>query len=107
MSLDVYLMESRPTEVFSWNVTHNLNKMADEAGIYLHLWRPEELGITRAGQLIEPLSDGLRRLREDPERYKQFNPSNGWGSYSGLVEFVTKYLEACKENPDAEVNVSR
>lgn len=29
--------------VFSQNVTHNLGKMADAAGIYYALWRPEEL----------------------------------------------------------------
>ena len=41
--------------VYSANITHNLTKMADEAGIYECLWRPEEIGITKAGQLIEPL----------------------------------------------------
>src|SRR5690242_20071192 len=54
--------------VFDRNITHNLNAMAGEAGIYKHLWRPEELGITHARQLIEPLRAGLELLRSDPER---------------------------------------
>ena len=29
--------------------------MADEAGIYKYLWSPEEIGITKAEQFIEPL----------------------------------------------------
>jgi len=94
-------------EVYSRNITHNLGKMAGEAGIYEALWRPEETGITKAGQLIEPLRDGLKLLRSDPERFKAFNPSNKLGDYDGLVQFVASYLAACEENPEADVSVSR
>ena len=107
MSLDVYLTRVQPTTVFDYNITHNLNKMADAAGIYKHLWRPDEIGITKAEQLIQPLTDGLKRLRENPEYYKTFNPENGWGDYDGLVQFVGTYLLACIEYSDAEVSVSR
>lgn len=107
MSLDVYLNAVRETCVYDANITHNLGTMAHEAGIYKHLWRPEEIGITKAEQLIEPLKNGLELLESDPERFKAFNPENGWGSYEGLVRFVQKYLEACKENPDATIDVSR
>jgi hypothetical protein len=107
MSLDVYLSAVRPTEVYWRNITHNLVPMADKAGIYKHLWRPDEIGITKAGQLVEPLADGLAKLSNDPERFKKLNPENGWGSYEGLVAFVTEYLAACVANPDADVRVSR
>jgi hypothetical protein len=89
------------------NITHNLGAMAQEAGIYKPIWHPEEVGITRAKQLIEHLEFGLTLLRADPERFEKFEPSNGWGTYKGLLRFVAQYLEACKENPDAEVEVSR
>ena len=107
MSLDVYLTAVRPTEVYSRNITHNLGKMAAEAGIYEALWRPEEISVATAEQLVPLLETGLETLRADPERFKKFNPENGWGDYEGLVNFVEAYLQACKENPDAEVNVSR
>ena len=107
MSLDVYLTAVRPTEVYSANITHNLNKMAEAAGIYEALWRPEEIGITQAGQLIEPLSIGLEKLKADPMYYSQFNAVNGWGTYENFVPFVEKYLEACQANPDAQVSVWR
>jgi hypothetical protein len=94
-------------EVYSANITHNLNKMAGEAGIYEALWRPEEIGITKAGQLIEPLEKGLALMESDPGRFKAFNPKNGWGSYDGFVPWVEKYLSACREYPDADVCVSR
>lgn len=107
MSLDVYLMAERPTEIYSRNITHNLTTMAAEAGIYEALWRPEEIGITKAGDLVERLRAGLDLLMNEPDRFKAMNPPNGWGNYEGLVEFVTEYLHACQENRDAEVCVSR
>lgn len=107
MSLDVYLYAVRRVNIYDANVTHNLNDMADAAGIYKHLWRPDELGIKTARELIVPLETGLRWLRENPEQARMHNPENGWGSYEGLIKFVESYLAACVENPDAEIAVSR
>lgn len=107
MSLDVYLTAVRPTTVHSENITHNLGRMAEEAGIYKQLWRPDEIGITTAKELIEPLAKGLELLKNEPERFTPLNPKNGWGDYENLVQFVTNYLHACRDNPDAEVSVSR
>ena len=103
----VMMCSYETNEIYSSNITHNLVQMAIEASIYKYLWRPEELGISTAGQLIDPLTEGLRRLKNDPDLYKKHNPPNGWGNYENLVTFIEKYLEACKENPDAEVRVSR
>lgn len=94
-------------EVYWANITHNLTTMADAAGIYKHLWRPDEIDVTHARQLVVPLRDGLKALTEDPERFKKLNPENGWGSYEGLVRFVTEYMSACADHPDARVRVSR
>ena len=106
MSLDVYLMVD-DGYVFDLNITHNLNTMAEAAGIYLHLWRPEEIGLTKASELIEPLRDGLKTLTDSPSRFDEYRPENGWGSYAGLVEFVARYIEACRKYPDADIRVSR
>lgn len=100
-------VKTSANEVFTANITHNLNRMAEAAGIYQHLWRPEEIGVTKAQQLIEPLEIGLKKLQDDPDEFKKHNPSNGWGTYEGLVAFVSEYLEACKKYPEATVSVSR
>ena len=107
MSLDVYLTKMMPTCVYDGKITHNLGKMADAAGIYKHLWRPDEIGITHAKQLIAPLTEGLQKLIDQRDHFETFNSSNGWGMYEHFVPFVKKYLAACKENPGAEVRVSR
>ena len=125
MSLDVYLSgetkevpcvcqccdnehtRKEMEEFYSSNITHNLGAMAEEAGIYKHLWRPEEIGITKAGQLVEPLRAGLGLMKADPPRFEKHNAANGWGLYKHFVPWVEKYLEACEETPTANVRVSR
>jgi len=103
MSLDVTLSKS----VYSANITHNLGKMASEAGIYQALWRPEEEGYYQASDLIEPLTKGLALLTANPEKFKAFNSPNGWGIYEHFVPFVAKYLEACVAHPNANIEVNR
>lgn len=125
MSLDVYLTgektvvrcvcsecdnvhERTETENFySANITHNLGEMAEEAGIYKHLWRPEELGITKAKELIEPLKTGLAIMRSNPARFEKLNSTNGWGLYKNFIPWIRKYLDACIEYPNANIHVSR
>lgn len=118
MSLDVWLIQeftypgrdgqcTKIEDVFDGNITHNLGAMAKEAGVYMYLWRPDELGITLAEELIDPLTAGLKLLEDQPERFKQFNPANGWGNYRGLVDFVRDYLNACVQYPKAVIGVSR
>lgn len=92
---------------YSSNITHNLGQMASAAGIYMHLWRPDELKINKAVDLIEPLRKGLALLKSDPKEFKKFNAPNGWGLYENFVPFVENYLKACEEHPEAIVRVSR
>lgn len=111
MSLNIYLETTdsnqhesiRKAVVYNANITHNLATMADEAGIYMHIWRPTKIGIKKAAQLIEPLRAGLTLLKNDRARFEQYNAKNGWGVYVNLVQFVEKYLVACEEYPDADV----
>lgn len=92
-----------PEEVYSSNITSNLIKMADAAGIYEILWRPQQVGITKAHQLIEPLAAGLQKLRNGKEEFQKYNPANGWGSYDGFVTWCSEYLVACINNPEADI----
>lgn len=104
----VNVLESYETnQVYTANITHNLNTMAEEAGIYIAMWRPEENGWTKAKDITDTLERGLRNLLENPSIFKKFNPKNGWGDYDGLVEFTSNYLRACIAYPEAEIDVSR
>lgn len=81
--------------------------MAEEAGIYQLLWHPTENNITKAEQLIIPLQESLSKMKNDPERFKQHNPPNGWGDYEGFINFVYEYLMACIDCPESQVYVER
>jgi hypothetical protein len=107
MSLDFVLKKTQPTVVFDANITHNLTRMADAAGIYWCLWRPDEIGITKAHQMIPLLTEGLQKLIEDPETFRQYDAANGWGKYENFVPFVKRVLTGCIEHPDADVETCR
>lgn len=99
--------EPRHHSVVDLNITHNLSTMADKAGIYDCLWRPDENEITRATDLISPLEAGIKKLESDPEKYKAMNPENGWGCREGLLLFAKHILESAKDNPSALISVCR
>lgn len=120
MSLDVYLSRKvylsydkgqtyieKEEDVYSANITHNLGEMAEKAGIYYALWRPEEIEKTKAKDIIELLEKGLDDLKSRPDYFEQFNSPNGWGMYEHFVPFVEEYLNACKENPECDIYASR
>lgn len=126
MSLDVHLtktiekkcphcggvVKTKTKEVYWANITHNLGAMADNVSaghstLYYYLWRPEEIAITKASELVYPLTIGLAKLKDNPEYYKMFNAANGWGLYEHLVPFVEEYLNACIENPECTVYATR
>lgn len=110
MSLDFslgYVNDAQFNEIFCRNITHNLGLMAEQAGIYKALWRPDENGFDKAKDIIKVLEEGLNKLKEDPEHFKNYDADNGWGIYDHFVPFVEAVLEACKQYPTALIEVSR
>ncbi len=112
MSLSIYLVDPTATyesdSLYECNITHNLTKMADKAGIYEALWRPEK--ITKnliAGDLIEILSKGLTDLLKRPDYFKKFDDEKGWGTYEDFWRFVSDYLDFINIYPLAKIEVSR
>lgn len=93
--------------VYNSNITHNLGDMAKMAGIYYVIWRPEEVDVKLANEIINPLQNGYNELLANPNYFKQFNSENGWGIYDNLLSFVLNYLNACKKYPDAIIEVDR
>ena len=104
-----YWEEIKPERIllYTANITHNLNKMAKEAGIYYFLWRPDELEITMAKNLIKPLKRGLKLLKSKSEYFRTFDDPDGWGMFDHFVPFVEKYLNACIEFPYSTIEISR
>lgn len=89
-------------------ITHNLTTMADQAGIYKALWRPDELFADPRARDIEPLlRAAIPDLIARQEHYEQWNPKNGWGSFETLIRFVRTVHSLCVAYPDAYVYACR
>jgi hypothetical protein len=120
-------LEPQRESLYWANITHNLGKMANEAGIYEALWRPyqlkegynipeddhdaeydfEENNPVRGYEIIPVIEKGLEDMIARPAHYKTFDSPNGWGLYKNFVPFIEKYLEALKEYPESFVECSR
>ena len=120
-------LEPQRKSLYRSNITHNLNRMADEAGLYEALWRPyqlkegynipeddyqaeykfEEANPVRAYEIIPIIEKGLEDMKARPKHYEKFNSSNGWGMYEHFVPFIEEYLKALKEYPEAFVECDR
>ena len=85
--------------VFSRNITHNLNEMAIEAGIYKELWHPEEINCIYAKDIIIALREGLKKLKK--------NPDYDCGIYDDFLYFVEEVYEACKKYPKCRIIANR
>jgi len=84
------------------DITYNLYEMMAAAGI-----APDEILNGKTAQEVLKLAvDGLVILRQDPERFKHFNPSNGWGSYDGLTKWLENFIAIVALYPDAILEVS-
>ena len=138
MSLDVSLYQIKyvsydrvnfheeKEEIYGANITHNLNVMAEQAGIYKALWRPYQLhkdyvhtedynkemafedSVTIfASDIIDVIEQGLDLLKLRPDYFSKFNSPNGWGTYVHFVPFVENYLNALKQYPNSIIIVDR
>lgn len=89
------------------SISNDLSSMADAAGVYRHIWRPEGLGIIKASELVAPLNEGLRVLRANKERFKCFEPKHKRDTYEDLTNFIEHYIKASIKYPDATIEIER
>jgi len=96
--------------VFEATLTHNLNKMAARAGLYDALWNPTSIKKrhpARASDIIEPLTIGIRWLKENEDEALKYKPKNGFGTLYGLQAFAEDLLKNCKDYPNAKIYVEK
>ena len=93
------------------DINHNLTEMAIKckiisictpktqdifATLYDFLWHPKDnLGISIPNMdYLEDVMECYRKLLEKKDFFKQFNPSNGWGTYEQLLRKTKEYINA-------------
>jgi hypothetical protein len=104
MSLDFYLEVTKPTTVYSGNMTHNIIPMWQKAGCYDALYNSEGL---KAEDIIVFLFRAITDMELKPDEYKKLNPKNGWGDYESALDYLKEVYQACNANLDAIIGVSK
>lgn len=107
MSLDISLViktRNSKIRVYEDNITSNLVRMADAAGLYNAIWQTSDNnGVTTAEQLTPMLRRAIDDMMENPEHYEVYDNKNGWGTYKDFLPWLKKLLSACKEFPEAQI----
>lgn len=117
---DIQEIEITTNEFWHGNITHNLGKMAENClsldeesqrySLYNLLWRDTQVPFTGnyLNVYIAHLAYCLYVLRNNPDYFKQYNPSNGWGTYEQLIEFVRSFIHALVDMPEgSEIKYSK
>lgn len=108
MSLDIYFYKKEEEDcVYSTNITHNCGDMADAAGLYYPLWRPESLNIDNTDQLLNYLTDGIGMYLKNRPEIEKLEAKNGWGTYEQFYNFLSELMLACSEYKDCLIRISR
>lgn len=121
MSLSIYFLDNNGEDVEQQshlNITHNLNTIVDECGklvgkeYYELIWIPDELlgvdnGQVKVADIIHRLPTLLEDLINNEVELRQYLPSNGWGTFEGLIGFVCDYLKECYKHKEAYIYCCR
>ncbi len=87
------------SRVFEANVTGNLTPMLRESrGFYLgdERWKGQS-GVT----MLPAVQGVIDDMTDDPGRFREHNPENGWGDYDGALETLRALRDAIARHPDA------
>lgn len=103
MSWDVKLKAKREIILFQTNITYNLSDM-------YYKCIDKELGLKKLNGLsskeaLPIVKRAIEDMIENKEEYEKLNPSNGWGSYDGLLRDLRNLKESCEQIPDGVIEV--
>lgn len=85
-----------------FNMTSNVAPMWRLAGADL-----AEFHGHYAGNMLHVLDKAIDDMATNPDKYLPLNPPNGWGDYSGCLEFLRELRAEFARHPQAKVQVSR
>lgn len=109
MSYDIYLDINTGSGNYatakSWNLTYNYAPMF---ALYSRLSTNGLRTIADANAATAAdIIDGMRLdMEQYPNKYKEKEPSNGWGSYDGLLEWCREFVHEARQHPFCRVSIS-
>jgi hypothetical protein len=88
-----------------FNYTYNVSKM------WHYIYPDDDYMLHIEGlkgkETIKLLQDSYRKLKNNEHELVKMNPKNGWGSYEGFLEFISKLIQASIKYPDDVWSASR
>lgn len=54
---------------------------------------------------LEDINLMIARMRDNPDYFKKFNPENGFGDYSGALEFLSMIRDSCYNHLDGFLRI--
>ena len=124
MGLNIYFYDgvgedAKEIEIESYlQITHNLNSVVDELGklvgkpYYEVIWRPDELfglknGEVPVGLVLKVLPHLIKNLLKFEDHLTEYLPSNGYGTFEGLIRFLCDYLKECYTHQESYIYCCR
>ena len=121
MGLNIYFLDESGEDVeieSHLRITHNLNTIVSELGLlvglpyYEVIWRPDEMFGLKNGEVpaefvLKLLPDVIKNLLKFEDRLTDYLPSNGYGTFEGLISFLCDYLKECYTNQEAYIYCCR
>lgn len=68
--------------------------------------RPPEWSGRSCKEMYPILMQGISLLTIFPQKYKAFEPVNGWGTVETTRAFLEKIVDTCEKYPDAIIEVT-
>ena len=88
------------------NITHNLAEMARRCRnkeyngtLCDYVWHPEKHGNITTTPMSRILVSGIAYMVANRKELLLYNSANDWGAYDAFLLWLTKYKEACEDNP--------
>lgn len=103
MSLDISITAKKEVEIFETNITYNLSDMYYKA-------IDKDKGLRKLNNMsckeaLPIINDGIADMLNNADEYRKLNPTNGWGTYEGLLARLQEMRNCCESNPDGIIRV--
>lgn len=102
MSLDIHVIAKREVDIFDSNITYNLATIyykCIDGGFYA-------LNKMNCKKALPILNKAIDNMLENEKEYRKLEPSNGWGTYNGLLKELRELRTCCEDNPDGIIEVN-
>jgi hypothetical protein len=87
-------------QIFDRNYTYNIAGIAKEAGFSVR-----DFDDKSGAEIVAILEPAIERMQKDPEHFRQFEPSNGWGDFDTFLELLESLLTITKKNPNGYCHI--